>query len=157
MCFLYDNAGLTPGLFGFMGFLDNLESSLKSLEGNQERDNGVEENQRRQDERSRALAVAPSAEALRKSDFTNSLLLHAVQIAHGLRVKVNMVWVANTLRLDARNLRLELSPTANGVEVAFWEAGQVRNTEPVDLNGDAKALAVRWLEPLTSHIEAEED
>ncbi len=46
-----------------MSFLDNLESSLKNLESQEERD--PREHQRRQDERTRAVAVGPWAEQLK--------------------------------------------------------------------------------------------
>jgi len=131
-----------------MGFLDNLESSLKHLEGNQERTGNVQEQQRRRDERSRALAVAPSAEALKKSSFVNDLVTHAVRIAHGMRVKVNMIWVGSTLRLDARDSTLELQPVPEGVSAVISKAGNSVSSEPVDLAGDPEPLAQRWLSGL---------
>jgi hypothetical protein len=132
-----------------MGFLDNLESSLKSLEGNQERENSADQQQRRQDERARALAAAPHAEALKKSSFVNDLLLHAVKIGHGMRIKVNMAWIGSTLRLDARESRLELQPTPDGVVAEMSDSGEVRSSERLDLaNADAEAFAKKWLSAL---------
>ncbi|MDZ4798390.1 MAG: hypothetical protein SGI92_09525 [Bryobacteraceae bacterium] len=129
-----------------MSFLDNLESSLKSLEGNQERENTHEQRQRQQDEKSWAMLIAPNAEALKKSPFVNDLLMHAVRIGHGLRVKVNMAWMGSTLRLDAREVRLELRPTPTGVEAVFSESGAEQAAEPLDLqSASAEALAQRWL------------
>jgi len=116
-----------------MGFLDNLESSLKSLEGNQERESGKDERQRRNDERAKALAVAPYAEALKKSPFVNELLSHAVRMGHGNRVKVNMVWVGSTLRLDARDARLELQPTPEGIAAVLSRGGEELSQSAVDL------------------------
>ncbi len=134
-----------------MSFLDNLESNLKSLEGNQERENAAEQQQRRVSERSRALAIAPNAEALKKSPFVNDLLLHAVRIGHGLRVKVTPSWVGSTLRLDARESRLELQPTPDGIDAVMFEAGEQRSSEPLDLaTADAGQLAQRWLEALST-------
>jgi len=128
-----------------MGFLDNLESSLKSLEGNQERESGAQERQRRNDERSQAQAIAPHAEALKKSSFKDELLTHAVRIGHGMRVKVNMVWVGSTLRLEARESRLELQPTAEGIVAVTSRAGQELSRKPLDLSGNAEELASAWL------------
>lgn len=129
-----------------MSFLDNLESSLKSLEGNQERENTHDQRQRRQDEKAWATAIAPHAEALKKSPFINDLLMHAVRIGHGPRVKVNMAWLGSTLRLDARDLRLELRPTPDGIEAVFSESGAERAIEPLNLKAaNAEALAQRWL------------
>jgi len=131
-----------------MGFLDNLESSLKSLEGNQERETGAQEQQRRKDERSHAVAIAPHAEALRRSTFTKDLLTHAVRIGHPMRVKVNMVWVGSTLRLDARDLRLELQPTPDGVVAVTSRGGEQVTRQPLDLQGDPELLAQTWMSQL---------
>ena len=128
-----------------MGFLDNLESSLKSLEGNQERDNTAQDRQRRNDERARSLAIAPNAEALKKSPFVNDLLMQAVRIGHGQRTKVNMVWIGPVLRLDARESRLELQPTAEGIVAVMSQGGEEVSRRPVDLSGDAGELASAWL------------
>lgn len=128
-----------------MGFLDNLESSLKSLEGNQERDNAAQDRQRRNDERARSLAIAPNAEALKKSPFVNELLMQAVRIGHGQRTKVNMVWIGPVLRLDARESRLELQPTPEGIVAVISKEGEEVSRRPVDLSGDAGELASDWL------------
>lgn len=128
----------------FMSYLDNLESSLKHLENNNERDQ-TGERQRRSQERARALSVAPFAESLKKSPFTNELLTHAVRIGHGMRMKINMTWVGSTLRLDARERRLELQPLSDGIAAVFFEDGQETGTEKIDLTGNAEALAKRWL------------
>lgn len=136
-----------------MGFLDNLESSLKSLEGNQERETGAQDRQRRQDERSQALKVAPNAEALKKSSFTSELLMHAVRIGHGLRVKVNMVWVGTTLRLDARDFRLELQPTADGIQAVMSRSGEELSHHAIDLQAtNPDELAREWLAPLAASL-----
>lgn len=138
----------------FMSFLDNLESSLKSLEGNQERESAAEQQQRRHTERSRALAIAPHAEALKKSPFVNELLMQATRIGHGMRVKVTPSWVGSTLRLDARESRLELQPTPDGIDAVFSESAQERSREPLDLTkADAGELAQRWLGALQTAVE----
>jgi hypothetical protein len=52
-----------------MGYLDNLESTLKNLEGNNERDSG-EDRSRRESERAQALASAPYADELKNGAYT---------------------------------------------------------------------------------------
>lgn len=128
-----------------MSFLDNLENTLKTFEGAADQDAGMEQ-QRRQDEKSRALAAAPYADQLKRGEFTNELLTHAVRIGHGSRTKVNMTWIGSTLRLDARERRLELAPTADGVLAVFSESGEEQSSEIVDLQGDPEALARRFLD-----------
>ena len=128
-----------------MSFLDNLESNLKNLERADERDTTSDRN-RRQSERAQALAAAPYAEALKKGAFTAGLLEHATRIGFGKRMKVNMAWIGSVLRLDARERRLELRPTPEGVVAVFAEGGVEKASEPVDLTGDPEQLAVRWLE-----------
>src|SRR5689334_17102982 len=97
-----------------MSFLDNLESNLKSLESNQETDHTAEY-QRRARERAGAQAVAPYAEALKKGPFTAELLKQTTRVGFSLRTKVHIAWLGSTLRLEARERRLELRPTAGGV------------------------------------------
>jgi hypothetical protein len=127
-----------------MSFLDNLENSLKNLEGNTERDSHRSK-QQSDAERAHALATAPHAEQLKKSGFTNDLLTHAVRIGHGMRTKVNMNWRGNVLVLQARERRLELRPTPNGVMGVFFEDGEEVGSEAVDLDGNGQQLAERWL------------
>lgn len=128
-----------------MSFLDNLENSLKSLERNDERDTATERN-RRESERAQALAAAPYAEELKRGAFTAALLEHATRIGFGKRMKVNIVWIGNVLRLEARERRLELRPTPDGVVAVFAKSGRETSSEPVDFASDPEQLAVRWLE-----------
>lgn len=128
-----------------MSFLDNLESTLKNLEGVNEKDNRMD-NKRRQDERAQSRAAAPYAEELKTGPFTNAFLTEAVRIGHGMRTKVNMNWIGNVLRVEARERRLELRPTATGVVAVFIEDGEERSSEAVDLRkGNPGKLAQRWL------------
>ena len=62
--------------------------------------------------------MAPFAEQLKKSAFTVEILRHAARVGHSLRTKVHVAWLGNTLRLEARDRRLELRPTANGIVAA---------------------------------------
>lgn len=127
-----------------MSFLDNLESTLKNLEGANEKDFVVDQ-QRRQNDRTQALAAAPYAEELKKGPFTNEFLTHAVRIGHGSRTRITPLWVGNVLRVDAKEKRLELRPTPEGIRAVFIEDGEERNSEMLDLKSDPEQLASRWL------------
>jgi hypothetical protein len=129
-----------------MSFLDNLENNLKSMENaDQLRDEAERRGRSRDAERAEALAVAPYAEALRKGAFTAGLLQQAARIGFSLRTKVHIAWLGNTLRLEARDRRLDLRPTAEGVVAAYLEEGQETRIEPLDLTGDPAALVRAWL------------
>jgi hypothetical protein len=128
-----------------MGFLDNLESDLKNLEKSNERESSAGERSRRERERAQAVAAGPFAEELKNSAFTMGLLDHATRIGFGQRMKVNITWLGTTLRLDARERRLELKPTPSGVVAVFSESGEELSTTPVDLKSDPEKLARYWL------------
>ncbi len=127
-----------------MGFLDNLESSLKSLEDSDERD--PREHERRQEERTRAVAVGPWAERLKNGPYTQKLLDQAAVAGHRLRTKIYMAWFDDTLRLEAKQRRLELRPTAEGIVAAFIETDGATITHAVDLESDPGELLRRWLD-----------
>ncbi len=131
-----------------MGFLDNLENNIKAVESREEIDpeKRKREIEAREAARAEALRRAPYAEALKAGPYTEQLLTACRTIGHGKRVLVQFTWIDSTLRLDARQKRLELQPTAEGVHAVFYEDGQQKGSETVDLNGDADALARRWLE-----------
>ncbi|MCL5746453.1 MAG: hypothetical protein M1541_21395 [Acidobacteria bacterium] len=128
-----------------MSFLDNLENNLKTLES---QDSGAElEQQKRQREaqRKQAMAAAPYAEELKSGPYTAELLKQATRAGYKLRTKVHLAWIGTTLRLEARDRRLELRPTADGVIAAFLEDNRETHTRPVDLNGNPEALVNEWL------------
>jgi hypothetical protein len=130
-----------------MSFSDNLENSLKNLESQDERDTGsVRGQQLRQAHRATVLASAPNAEKLKNGKFTSGLLTHATRIGHGLRTKVNIIWLGGTLRLQAREHRLELRPTPEGVFAHFFVGEKETGKEKVDLSGNPERLAKHWLE-----------
>jgi hypothetical protein len=83
---------------------------------------------------------------LKKGPFTAELLKQATRIGFELRTKVHLAWLGSTLRLEARERRLELRPTAEGVVAVYIEGAQEVRSEPVDLNGDPETLLRRWLE-----------
>ena len=131
-----------------MSFLDNLENDLKALENREERDPEKvrRDRERREGERTAALLRAPYAEALRISPFTAELLTQCRVIGHGQRVLVQFTWLGESLRLDAQEKRMELTPTAEGITAVLSLHGKETRREGVDLEtDDAAALARRWL------------
>ena len=126
-----------------MSFLDNLENSLKNLESREERDTNAAH--RRSEERARTLAAAPWAEQLKNSQFTKILLEKAAQTGHRLRTKIYVAWLDTTLRLEAKNRKLDLEPTAEGIQANFIEPNGELSQKYVDLNGDPGDLLHDWL------------
>lgn len=131
-----------------MSFLDNLENNLKALESHLEKDADTlrREQEAREAARTEAIRRAPVAEALRNGPFTNNLLAACQTAGHRLRTLIRPTWFDTTLRLDARDKRVELRPTAEGVVAVFSTAGVESHTAPVDLNGDAESFVRQWLE-----------
>ena len=130
-----------------MGFLDNLENTLKSQEAADERDPiAVQRNQKQAEEdRAKARSLQPLAEELKQGKFTAELLNEVIRISHGLRTKVYITWIGTTLRLEAREHRLEFAPTINGVVATTFVSGKPVASEPVDLKKAPKPLAEKWL------------
>ena len=131
-----------------MSFLDNLENNLKALESVEEKDpeKVQREKERREADRNAALSRAPHVEALKSSAFTTELLTQCRTIGHGQRVLVRFTWIGENLRLDARNKRMELTPTPEGI-VAVWSTDGLETGRSVvdPQRDDAAALARRWL------------
>ena len=131
-----------------MSFLDNLENNLKALEKQEERDPEKvrRDQQRREADKTAALLRAPHAEALRTSPFTSELLTQCRAIGHGLRVLVQFTWLGESLRLDAKEKRMDLTPTTEGIAAVLSLSGQEIGREIIDPKvEDAAALARRWL------------
>jgi hypothetical protein len=130
-----------------MSFLDSLENNLKALENREEKDPEKlkREQEQREADRAAALLRAPHAEALKKSPFTSELLTQCRVIGHGMRVLVQFTWIGETLRLDAKAKRLELVPTADGIEAQYSVDGVRTGSESITLTGGAEELARRWL------------
>jgi hypothetical protein len=133
-----------------MSFLDNLENNVKAMENREERGGRrqTDDVKRREAERAQAKAAAPFAEQLRKGPFSSELLNEATRIGHGLRAKVYITWIDGVLRLEARERRLELKATPKGVVAYYFVNKEPAGSEPVDLNGNAKKLAEKWLSAL---------
>ena len=128
-----------------MGFLDNLENTLKAAEREAEREDERTAGPSRAAEMQELRAVAPHAEQLTKSQWTQDLLTQCVTLGHGQRVRVGMAWIGHTLRLDAREKRMDLQPTASGVSAVFSVDGAETGREPVNFGSDPAALARKWL------------
>ncbi|MBS1982896.1 MAG: hypothetical protein JST16_01885 [Bdellovibrionales bacterium] len=130
-----------------MSFLDNLENNLKSLESRDELDPETvrRESAAKLDARTIAIRTAPHAAALKDSAFTSSLLTAARTIGHSMRTMVRFTWLESTLRLEAKERKLELEPTPDGIVARFFEDGIERHAEPLDLKGSGEQLARRWL------------
>ena len=129
-----------------MSFLDNLENNLKSLESSEQgKDDAERAHRARESERAQAQAVAPYAEQLKKSPFTAELLNQAARVGFSMRTKVHVAWLGSMLCLEAREKRLELRPTPQGIVAGYFEDGRETRTEACDLTGSAEDLVRRWL------------
>ncbi len=130
-----------------MSFLDNLENNLKALESREEKDplKQKEEQARREADRQTALAAAPIAEALKTGPFTEKFLTACRIIGHTQRTMVRFTWLDTTLRLEAKERRLDLKPTAQGVEATFFVDNEPTAQQLLTLNEDPEALAKQWL------------
>ena len=128
-----------------MGFLDNLENNLKSMESAEQNREGAEREKSRAASRAEALAAAPWAERLKSSPFTAELLRQAARVGFSLRTKVYVAWMGTSLKLEARERRLELRPTPQGVVAVYSRNGVEERTAPLDLAGDAAEFVRAWL------------
>jgi hypothetical protein len=131
-----------------MGFLDNLENNLKALENLEERDPEKlkREQERREAERNAARLRAPHVDALKNSPFTMELLTQCRAVGRQQRVLVQFTWIGETLRLDAKTQRMELTPTPDGITAVFYSNGDQTGSAPVNPSADdAAALARNWL------------
>jgi hypothetical protein len=130
-----------------MSFSDSLENDLKNMESREERDPEADARGRRikQSQRAGALAAAPFAENLKSGKFAPGLFTSVTRIGHGLRTKVNIVWLGTTLRLQAREHKLELRPGPEGVMAHFLVNEKEIRKQKLDLSGDPELLAKEWL------------
>jgi hypothetical protein len=126
-----------------MGFLDNLENSLNSLERQEERD--PKEGSRRQAERSQAISVQPWADKLKSSAYTKDLFDKAAVAGHRLRAKIYIAWLEQRLRLEARGRVLELKPTTDGIWAEYTTANGSPVLRRIDLDSDPGTLLNEWL------------
>jgi hypothetical protein len=126
-----------------MSFLDSLENNLKALEGKEAP--GFEDHKRRESERRRTASVAPWAERLKTSPYTQALMQQATRAGYRIRTKVNFVWIGAMLRLEARGYRLELHPAADGVQAICLRGADELKRDTIDLSGSPDALLSEWV------------
>ena len=129
-----------------MSFLDNLEDNLKALESRDE--GGLDESRRRDRDREFAVASAPWAERLKQGPFAKALMQQATLAGRQRRIKVDLMWIGTTLRLEARGHRLELRPGPDGVAAVFLRGSEQVRRELVDLEGDPQMLTTDWMAAL---------
>jgi hypothetical protein len=140
-----------------MGYLDNLESSLKSLESQEERD-GAQQN-RREADRALALGVAPWADKLKSSQFTQKLFEEAAVTGHRLRAKIYVAWLDRNLRLELRGHYVELRPSPTGILAHYFSPdGAEGPVDRLDLSGSPKTFLDKWIasQSLPSPVAAQE-
>lgn len=123
-----------------MSFLDNLENNLKAAEGRDAIDDLGQEAKRREIERQQALQAAPFIERLKSGPYTDQLFTEAARAGHSVRTKVEIAWFGTTLRLQARERKLELRPTPEGVIAVFLEDSKEVRSMPVDLDRNPAPL-----------------
>ncbi|HTB11933.1 MAG TPA: hypothetical protein VK752_10190 [Bryobacteraceae bacterium] len=131
-----------------MSFLDNLENNLKALESQDEKDpeKVARDRERRESERNAALLRAPFVEALKSSPFTDTLLTECRSVGREQRVLVQFLWIGENLRLNAKNKRMELMPSPEGIIAVQSVDGLETGRTTVDpQKDDPAALARRWL------------
>lgn len=137
-----------------MSFLDNLENNLKSLES---RDETTGHDTRRRDrDRADALAAAPWAERLKKEPFAQKLMQQATVAGRQRRIKVSLIWIDTTLRLEARTNRLELRPGAQGITAVFMHGADDARSVPVELATDPQTLVETWMADVDEQKRIEE-
>jgi len=125
-----------------VSFLDNLENTLKNMESREERD--PEARKRRDSERALALLVAPWAEKLKTSPYTQEVLQSAAHIGHRTRRMIRVAWLGTTLKLEAKDRQLELRPTSDGIVAVFFYNGKEAKRVSIDLTADANELVEEW-------------
>ncbi len=128
-----------------MSFLDSLENSLKSLENSPDPQDAGREKDRRKLDVAAQKAVAPWAEQLKKSGYTEELMKVATREGFKLRMKVYIIWLGSTLRFEARDRRLELRPAVDGVQAVFAVNGEETGSRLIELKGDPGKLVQDWL------------
>lgn len=124
-----------------MSFLDNLENSLKALEGRDQ--SGPEDRRQRDLDRAAAIEAAPWADKLKTGPWTSELMKQAARLGHERRTKIFIAWLGSSLKLEARERKLELRPTPAGIEAVYKDP---ERRETVDLGGSAEQFLRNWLD-----------
>ena len=133
-----------------MSFLDNLQNNLKALENLEQ--GGIDESRRRDADRARALEVEPWADRLKSSPWTSTLMQLATRAGFSRRMKVNFIWLGTTLRLEAREQRLELRPAPDCVNAVFlFDGNEVKRTD-LNLEGTPQPVLDDWMAMLDARV-----
>jgi hypothetical protein len=138
-----------------MSFLDNLENNLKALESREQ--GGLDEGNRREREKVQARASAPWAERLKTDPWTQNLMQQATKAGFARRIKVNLIWIGATLRLEARGQRLELRPQPDGIAAVFLDATDESKSQRIDLKKDPQNLVSEWMAILDARKKLDEE
>jgi hypothetical protein len=131
-----------------MSFLDSLENNLKALEATAP--SGLDDRKRKEIERQRAEASAPWADKLKRAPYTQALMEQASRAGYQIRTKVTFVWLADTLRMEARGYRFELRPTPRGILAVHLKGIDELHRELIDLAATPEALLKNWMAVLAS-------
>jgi hypothetical protein len=133
-----------------MSFLDSLESNLKNLEAREESaSRSTRGRRRRESDRASAMAAAENAARLKSSPYTAELLRQVTRMGHAIRTKVRIMWIGATLRLEARERRLELRPSAEGISAVLIENGVEIRSQRLNLGGKPEDLAKELLKGMS--------
>ena len=135
--------------------MDNLENNLKALEGREQ--GGLDERGRREAERERAKASAPWADQLKKAPWTQTLMQKATRAGHQRRIKVNLLWIGTTFRLEALGHRMELRPEPGGIHAVFLQGRQELEQQTIDLAVDPEKLIQEWMAILDEQKKMDEE
>jgi len=127
-----------------MSFLDNLENNLKAMEGRDQ--SGPEDRRQRDLDRAAAIEAAPWADKLKTGPWTQELLKQAARIGHERRTKIFTAWMSASLKMEARERKLELRPMPSGVAAIYKNPGEDERREMLDLNSSAEHFLRSWLE-----------
>ena len=124
-----------------MSYSDNLENTLKALEGRDQ--SGPEDRRQRDKDRAAAIEAAPWAEKLKTGPWTAELMKQAARLGHERRTKIFIAWMGQSLKLEAKERKLELRPTPHGIEALYRDP---ERKEKVDLDGSAEQFLRNWLD-----------
>ena len=127
-----------------MSFLDNLENSLKALEGTES--SGFEDDSLRNKRKNAERLAAPWAEKLRTSEWAKKIMSQAMAAGHQRRVRIGLFWIGTSLRLEAMSQRLDMRPSGTGIDAVFLDGNEERKKIKVDLEGDPAKLLGQWLQ-----------
>jgi len=127
-----------------MSFLDNLENSLKAMEGTES--SGLDDIKSRDKRKNDERAAAPWATKLRESEWSRNLMSQATAAGHKRRVRIGLFWIGSSLRLEALKQRLDIRPTGTGIDAVFLSGNEEKKKIRVDLSGDPAKLLGQWLQ-----------